>query len=70
MCHSSSNEDVFSLVDFWSISLNPAKDGRVIYVELTLTHHLFNISVGELIPAVPANAQDDEVGRVVPPLKG
>jgi hypothetical protein len=41
-----------ALVDLWRISLYPAKDGRVIYVEASLTHHLFDIAIRELVSAL------------------
>ena len=35
----------------------------------TLIHHFFNVAVAELIVAIPADAQDDDGGLVVPPLE-
>jgi hypothetical protein len=58
-----------ALVDFGSISFHPPEHGRVIYFEIALAHHLFNISVGELISAVPADTQQDDVRRVMAPLE-
>jgi hypothetical protein len=34
-----------ALVDLRSVPLYPAKDSRVIYVESSLTHHLFDIAI-------------------------
>ena len=47
-----------------------AKDRRVIHFESALSHHLFNIPIGKLVPAVPPDAQKDERGLVVTPLEG
>jgi hypothetical protein len=41
----------------------------VIHVEPTLTHHLFNVAVGELVSAIPSDAQKNNRGFVVPPFE-
>jgi hypothetical protein len=35
-----------------------------------LTHPLFAITVRELVATVPADAEQDDIGRVVPSLNG
>jgi hypothetical protein len=37
--------------------------------EATLTHHLLQVSVGELIAAIPADAEQDDRGLEVTPLE-
>jgi len=32
-------------------------------------HHLFKVAVGELIAAVPPDAKQEDVGRIVAPLE-
>jgi hypothetical protein len=58
-----------AFIDLWSISLDPSIDSRVIHIESTLFHHLFNISIRELIPAIPAYAQENDCRLEVSPLK-
>jgi hypothetical protein len=57
-------QEVDALVDFRSISLHSPEHGRVIDFETALAHHLFSISVGELIWAVPTDTQQDDVGSI------
>jgi len=59
----------YSLIDLRGVPLDPTKDGRVIHVESTFTHHLFDIAVRELVATVPANAQKDERRLEVSPLE-
>jgi len=42
----------------------------VIHRESTLTHHLFDVAVRELITEIPSDAQKDEFRFEVPPLEG
>jgi hypothetical protein len=44
-------------VELRGIALHPALDRGVIDVQTPLQHHLFEISVAERIPYVPANAE-------------
>jgi hypothetical protein len=46
-----------TLIDFGRVSLDPSEHGRVIHIESTLFHHLFNVAVGELVAAVPADTK-------------
>jgi hypothetical protein len=50
-----------ALVDFGSIFLHPTEHRRVIHTKSALTHHLFNIAIGKLVTAVPANAEQDDI---------
>jgi hypothetical protein len=59
-----------SFIDLRRITLDPTKDGRVIHVETSLTHHLFDIAIRELIAAVPSDAQKDDCRLEVSPLEG
>jgi hypothetical protein len=47
----------YALVDLRGITLYPAKDSRVIYVEAALAHHLFDIPIRKLVSAIPSDAQ-------------
>jgi hypothetical protein len=38
--------------------------------EAALPHHLLKISVGELVSAIPPDAQEDDRGLEVAPLEG
>ena len=41
----------------------------MIHGEATLAHHLFQVSVGELITAIPSDAHKDDRGLGVAPLE-
>ena len=41
----------------------------MIYTEPTLSHHLFNISIAELIPAIPSDAKENKGWLEVAPLE-
>jgi hypothetical protein len=41
-----------------------------VYVESTLVHHFFDISIGKLVAAVPSNTQKNNGWLEVPPLEG
>ena len=58
-----------AFIDLRSITLYPTKDSRVIHFEPTLSHHLLDIAVGELVAAIPSNAQKNNRGFVVPPFE-
>src|SRR5215203_4551810 len=46
-----------ALVNFGRVSLDPTKNSRVIYFESALAHHLFDVTVRELVATVPPDAQ-------------
>jgi hypothetical protein len=41
----------------------------MIYVEAALTHHIFHVTVRELVFAIPADAHKDDRRLVVTPLE-
>jgi hypothetical protein len=41
----------------------------MIHGEAALAHHLLDVAVGELIPAIPPDAQKDDRRLVAPPLE-
>jgi hypothetical protein len=41
----------------------------MIYTETALVHHLFQISIAELIPAIPSDAQENKRWLEVSPLE-
>jgi hypothetical protein len=41
----------------------------MIYREAAFVHHLFEVAVGELVPAIPADTQQDDSRLEVPPLE-
>ena len=49
--------------------LHPAIDSHMSVAEASLAHHLFDISVKELIAAVLPDAQEDDVWRIVSSLE-
>jgi hypothetical protein len=57
------------LVDFRGEALYPSPHGCVLYGQTTLTHHLFQVAVGELVFAMPTDAQKDERRLEVAPLE-
>ena len=57
------------LVDLWSVTLHPAEDGRLVYGESPLPHHLLQVAVRELVPAIPPDAQKDDRGLEKTPLE-
>jgi hypothetical protein len=54
---------------FRCIRLHPAINGRVHDCQAPFSHHLLYISIAERIPKIPANAEQDDFGLVVPPLE-
>jgi hypothetical protein len=41
----------------------------MIHGEATLSHHLLQVAAGELVAAIPSNAQKDDRWLEVPPLE-
>lgn len=41
----------------------------MVHRESALAHHLLEVAVGELVPAIPTDAQEDDGGLEVTPLK-
>jgi hypothetical protein len=58
-----------SFVNFRRISLDPPPDGRMVYRQSSLTHHLFKITIGELKSAIPSDTQENDGRLVMTPLK-
>jgi hypothetical protein len=58
-----------TFIDLRRITLYTTKDSRVIHVKPALPHHLFNITVGKLVVAVPSNAQKNNRRFVEPPFE-
>jgi hypothetical protein len=56
-------------VQFRRITLDPAVDRRVIDVQSSLGHHLFEIPIAERIAQVPTHAQKNDVGLEVTPFE-
>jgi hypothetical protein len=59
----------YPLVDLRGITLYPSPHRRMIDAEATLAHHLLKVPVGELIPAIPADAQKDDGRLEVSPFE-
>jgi hypothetical protein len=57
-------------VDLRRVTLDPSEDGDVVYSQPTLSHHLLDISVAKRVATIPANAEEDNVGRIMSPLEG
>jgi hypothetical protein len=41
----------------------------MVNVEAALTHHLLQVAIGEMVSAIPSNAQKDDRRLGVPPLE-
>ena len=54
---------------FRSIILDPAPNRNVIYMHIPLGHDLLEIAQAQRISQIPANAQDDDLGFKMSPLK-
>jgi hypothetical protein len=52
-----------SLLDLWSIALNPTEDRGWINGDTAFLHHLGEIAIADPILAVPAHAQQDDLNR-------
>jgi hypothetical protein len=52
-----------------NLSLDPSPDGSMVHSQTALTHHLFQITIGELKPTMPANAQKDDCRLEMPSLE-
>src|SRR5215207_7929803 len=57
------------LVDLRRGALHPSLDGCMIYGKATLPHHLLEVAVRELIPAIPSDTKKDDCRLEVPPLE-
>jgi hypothetical protein len=42
----------------------------VVHQEAALAHHLLDISVAKRVAAIPANAEQNDVRRIMAPLEG
>lgn len=60
---------MYALIDLRRVTLYPTEHGRVIYVETSLTYHLFDISIRELEAAVPSDTQKNERQLEVSPFE-
>ena len=49
--------------------MDPTEHGRVVHVEAALAHHLRDIAIRELVPAIPSDAQKDKRWLIVTPLE-
>ena len=58
------------LVNLRGVALYPSPHSCVIHGRATLTRHLFQLAVGELIPTIPTNTQKDERRLEAAPLEG
>jgi hypothetical protein len=59
----------YPLVNVWSISLNPAEDSSMVHGKPTLSHHLFQVLMAELVSAIPSDAQENDRGLVMTPFE-
>jgi len=57
------------LVNLRGVTLYPPPDGRMIHREAALAHSLLEVSVRELVAAIPSNAQKDDRRLEVSPLE-
>jgi hypothetical protein len=55
-----------SFINLRSIALDPTENSCVIYSQSTLSHHLFQVTIAELIPS---DAQKNELRLKVTPLE-
>jgi len=58
-----------SFLQLRSIRLNPPVNRRVIEREAAFVHHLFEIAIAESITQIPAYAEKDDLGLIVPPFE-
>ena len=52
-----------SFLDLWRVTLNPPIKRRIVDIHPALGHHLLKVPVADAIPAVPADAEQDDLGR-------
>ena len=57
------------LVNLGRVALYPPEAGDVVDAQPALAHHLLQVAVGELVPAIPSDAQKNERGLEVSPLE-
>jgi hypothetical protein len=50
--------------------LDPPADGEVIDLDPALSEQLLNVSVGESLPQIPPDGEDDDLGREPEPHEG
>ena len=59
-----------AFVEFWCICLDPAPNATGIHFHTPFLHDFRDMLVGQRIPEIPTDAQQDELTRIVRPLKG
>ena len=57
------------LLQFGTVALDPAPDGRVVRFQAALAEQLFDIAKRERIPKVPAHGAQNQLGLGLSPLK-
>jgi len=58
-----------ALLQFGSIVLHPAVNRRMIDVQTPFEHHLFQVTVAECIPQVPAYTEKNDISLEMTPLE-
>ena len=57
------------LLQFWTVALAPAPDGRVVRLQAALAEQIFDITERERVPKVPAYGAQNQPGLRVSPLE-
>jgi hypothetical protein len=57
------------LIDLGGILLNPAEDSSMVHSQPTLSHHLFQVPIAEMVSAIPSDAQENDRRLVVTPFE-
>ena len=57
------------LLQFWTVALDPAPDGRVVRFEAALAEQLFDIAKRERVSQVPARGAQNQLGFGLSPLE-
>src|SRR6266496_3018711 len=58
-----------ALLQLGSVALDPAEDRRVIDMQSPFPHHLFQITIAERIPQIPADAQQNDLRLKMTPFE-
>jgi hypothetical protein len=54
-----------SLLEFWSVVLNPSPNGGVIHPQVSLLEKLVDLAIGKRVSQVPADGTENDFGSKV-----
>jgi hypothetical protein len=58
-----------AFLEFWNVVPHPPQNRRVHKDHSALSHHFHEVTCTQLVPQIPANAQNDNLLIELPPLE-